>query len=106
MIKIIATIILGSILGIHMANGDKCYICDSAPCPHPTSGDVKDCSDSGDGGVSGSTFITGVFGKDAKAVSTDMSTGLAKNVEAAALNQTIVTWSEMIEWVTLSLLCG
>ena len=101
MIKIIALIVFCNIMGLHMINGYKCYVCDPTSCKHPTSGDIKDCSETGDGGVSGQTFVNGAFGKTTGDPYADISKEFANNVGVVALNDSIVSWTQMTEWVNI-----
>lgn len=101
MIKLIAMIVFCSTMGIHMINGYKCYVCDSAPCQHPASGDIKDCSETGQDGLSGQSFVNGAFGKASGDPYTEISQEFAKNVGAVALNDSIVTWAQVTEWVNI-----
>lgn len=106
--KQIARIFLCYLITIECAFGydpQECYICENNGCVHPSTDDVKSCSDavnSNNVDTSGKDFVNGALGgSDASQIYVSLKTNYTDYItkELNITNDTVAPWDKLTRWV-------
>jgi hypothetical protein len=86
---------------MNLINAQKCYVCDTNGCEHPSDADIQTCSEESEEGKSGKDFVSNALGKTINDTYSSIATDLNAYVQSLNINTSVVNWAGLTQWVNI-----